>query len=561
MIVVTALTGQTFAGYEILTQIGEGGMGVVYKARQRSPDRMVAIKIMAPQLSGDETFLNRFIREASVAAGLRHPNMVLVHGAGEHEGVYHIVMEFVDGESVLERIHRRGRLDACEALAITVYVAQALQYAWTKAKLIHRDVKPANILLSSTGEVKLGDLGLAKSMGQSTAGTMVGMVLGSPHYMSPEQARALREIDFRADIYSLGCTLYHMVMGRRPYEGCDTPEVLLQQISGPLPALSELWPQCPLSLSRLLNRMLAKQPELRPQSYDDLLKDLRQVHGELKAAAAQLEARSTMVVPASKRPKASALPVKISEAKPAPAAGKRSSPVIACALIGGLALLAGLLWWTLWKPGADGSAGRRQNVPHHADPAWTNAIGLLPLVDPQRDAVRGVWRLQEGALISDSEVVATMEIPYEPGSEYDFRIDFTCPDVPGHLCQVLSKSGHAFSWVMDSKSNGLTGFEGVAAQGFSNNPSPAVQGTDFLQTNQTHVCVVAVRNDRLRAYLNDQLMAEWKTDYSDGGLPSHWKLRADGVLGLGSDGSSVIFRKVMVREVTGKGKFVRVRPE
>ena len=240
------LTGQTFAGYEILAKLGQGGMGAVYKARQPLLKRFVAIKVMAPHLREDAAFVTRFIREAALAANLHHPNMVLVHTAGEQDGVYHIVMEFVEGESLHEHIASHGRLEAREAVAITVYVCQALQYAWKQARLIHRDIKPANIFLSTTGEVKLGDLGLAKSQGQSTAGaTMTGMVMGSPHYMSPEQARAVKEIDFRADIYSLGCTLYHMLIGRPPYEGDDSMAIMMRQINDPPPAIFKVWPQCP----------------------------------------------------------------------------------------------------------------------------------------------------------------------------------------------------------------------------------------------------------------------------------------------------------------------------
>ena len=555
------LIGQTFAGYEILTQLGEGGMGVVYKARQQSPDRLVAIKIMSPHLSGDESFLSRFMREASTAARLRHPNMVLVHGAGAHEGIYHMVMELVEGETVLERIHRRGRLDPREALAITVLVAQALEYAWAKARLIHRDVKPANILLSNAGEVKLGDLGLAKSLGQSTAGTLAGTVLGSPHYMSPEQARAAREIDFRADIYSLGCTLYHMLTGRRPYEDCEPTEVMIQQISGPVPALVELWPQCPPAVDHLLQRMLAKPPQQRHQSYAELLRELKGVHGQLKAAAKRLQQGTTMALPESNQ---AAPPTPLGAAaldRPETTEPKNRSSALTYALLlgGAVALAAGLRWWAPWNRGEFAPGGQTAAVPAPSDPVWTNAVSLLPLIDPTRDAVRGEWHWQSGALSSDSETAAALEVPYEPSTEYDFRIDFNCPERPGPLCQILFQRGHTFCWVIDPKSNGLTGFEGLAAAGLSNGPSPAVLTTHIWQSNQTHVCVVAVRKHHLRAFLDGQLLAEGKDDYSPEDVRSRWKLRTDGVLGLGSDGSPVMFKKVLVREVTGKGTVTRAR--
>ncbi|MCX6910403.1 MAG: serine/threonine-protein kinase [Verrucomicrobia bacterium] len=153
------LTGHTFAGYEIVAKLGEGGMGAVYKAKQPVLHRFVALKTMAAHLGGDKDFVARFQREAASAATLSHPNIVAVHTAGEADGTHYIVMEFVDGESVRKRLDRDGKLPPREALAICIYVAQALQHAWNEARLIHRDIKPDNIFLSRKGEVKVGDLG------------------------------------------------------------------------------------------------------------------------------------------------------------------------------------------------------------------------------------------------------------------------------------------------------------------------------------------------------------------------------------------------------------------
>jgi serine/threonine-protein kinase len=220
---VSNLEGQTFAGYEVVSLLGRGGMGAVYKARQPMLNRFAALKIMAPELAADPDFVARFKREAMAAASLSHQHLVQVYAAGEFEGTHYIAMEFVEGETVRERIERHGKLDPREALAITAYVAEALQYAWNTAKLIHRDIKPDNVFLSNTGDVKVGDMGLAKTVGGPTTSlTQTGMMMGSPHYMSPEQAKGVKDIDFHADIYSLGCTLYHMLTGKPPYEGEDS---------------------------------------------------------------------------------------------------------------------------------------------------------------------------------------------------------------------------------------------------------------------------------------------------------------------------------------------------
>ncbi|MCX6911268.1 MAG: protein kinase, partial [Verrucomicrobia bacterium] len=259
-------SGQSFAGYEIVAKLGEGGFGAVYKARQPTLDRLVALKILAPHLAADAEFVARFKREATLAASLNHPNMVLVFAAGESDGGHYMAMEFIEGETLRHRIENQGRLDSREAIAVAVYVAQALQYAWNKSHLIHRDIKPDNVFLSKAGEVKVGDLGLAKNVGQSTAGmTATGMMMGSPHYISPEQASAKKDIDFRADIYSLGCTLYHMLTGKPPYEGNDPMVVMGQHVNAPPPAMFKVWPQCPMPLGLLVGKMLKKNPRERPE--------------------------------------------------------------------------------------------------------------------------------------------------------------------------------------------------------------------------------------------------------------------------------------------------------
>ncbi|MCX6897366.1 MAG: SUMF1/EgtB/PvdO family nonheme iron enzyme [Verrucomicrobia bacterium] len=279
------LSGQTFAGYEILAKLGEGGFGSVYKARQPALNRLVALKILATHLATDAEFVARFKREATLAASFNHPNLVLVYAAGESDGSHYMAMEFVEGETLRHHIEKHGRLQPREAIAIAVYVAQALQYAWNKSHLIHRDIKPDNVFLSQASEVKVGDLGLAKNVGQSTAGmTATGMMMGSPHYISPEQANARKDIDFRADIYSLGCTLYQMLTGRTPYEGDEPMSVMNLHVNAPPPAMFKVWPQCPMPLALLVGKMLKKNPRERHASYEELIAELTAVHEKLTAA-------------------------------------------------------------------------------------------------------------------------------------------------------------------------------------------------------------------------------------------------------------------------------------
>ena len=253
------LLGQSFAGCTIIAELGRGGFGSVYKARQTELNRLVAVKVLSRDLSEDPEYVSRFKREAASAGGLSHVNIVQVYAAGTFEQLHYFVMEFVDGESLQRRIEREGKLAPTEALAICMYVAEALDYAWKRVKLIHRDIKPANIFIAHSGDVKLGDLGLAKIADASTEFTRTGTVMGSPNFISPEQAQAKKEIDFRADIYSLGCTLYHMVTGCLPYEGAgDALAIIHKHVYDPPPAIFTVWPTCPMPLAMLVGKMVAK---------------------------------------------------------------------------------------------------------------------------------------------------------------------------------------------------------------------------------------------------------------------------------------------------------------
>ena len=192
------LTGKIFAGYEVISKLGQGGMGAVYKARQPVLDRVVALKVIATQVAQDPSFIARFQHEAKSAARLNHSNIVQVYAAGEDSGTHFMVTEFVEGESLHNRLAREGRMDPQEALATCVFVAEGLKHAWDEARIIHRDIKPDNIFLSVKGVVKVGDLGLAKSVGQEAGAalTQSGITVGTPFYCSPESGEGRKRDRF-----------------------------------------------------------------------------------------------------------------------------------------------------------------------------------------------------------------------------------------------------------------------------------------------------------------------------------------------------------------------------
>lgn len=261
--------GRTIGGCRILERIGRGAMAVVYKAEQLSLNRIVALKLLDERASGDSSALPRFYREARSAARLIHANVVQIYDVGIDQGIPYIAMEYVDGETLYERLAREGKLPASEALEIVRQAALALVRA-EEFGIVHRDIKPANIMVSRRGEVKLADFGLAKSARDGTVTETGGGALGTPYYMSPEQIEGL-PLDARSDIYSLGATFYHLVTGRPPYQGPSTAAILISHASEPLVPACQVDSSVPRAISDLIDRMMAKRPQDRYPSAKALL--------------------------------------------------------------------------------------------------------------------------------------------------------------------------------------------------------------------------------------------------------------------------------------------------
>lgn len=263
-------------GYEVMELIGEGGMGMVYKARQKSLDRIVALKVLPPQAAKESAFIKRFYSEARTVAKLNHENIIAGIDVGESPGgTYYFVMEFVEGDSVAQLIDKSGPLEERFALQITLQIARALEHAH-KHGLVHRDVKPQNILVTRNNMAKLCDLGLAKLQSENV-GDPTGVPVGTPHYLSPEQARGEADVDIRSDIYSLGASLFHMLTGETPFEG-QSPMVLMTKhlTEAPEPP-RRLNPDVSRGASELVIQMLEKDKEDRPQTPAELIKDVQQV--------------------------------------------------------------------------------------------------------------------------------------------------------------------------------------------------------------------------------------------------------------------------------------------
>ena len=258
--------------YEILEKIGSGGMADVYKAKDHKLNRLVAVKVLKQEFSTDATFVKKFRVEAQSAAGLSHPNIVNVYDVGEVEGIHFIVMELVQGITLKKYIEMKGKLDIKEALNISVQIASGLQAAHDN-RIIHRDIKPQNIIMSRDGKVKVTDFGIAKVADSTTVTTNAA---GSVHYISPEQARGGYS-DAKSDIYSLGITMYEMVTGRVPFDGETNVAVALLHIQGEMVPPRKLEPSIPRSFEKIILKCTQKKPDRRYASARDLIADLRQV--------------------------------------------------------------------------------------------------------------------------------------------------------------------------------------------------------------------------------------------------------------------------------------------
>ena len=256
--------------YEILEKIGTGGMSDVYKAKDHKLNRFVAAKVLKQEFSENANFVSKFRIEAQAAAGLMHPNIVNVYDVGEEDGIYFIVMELVEGITLKKYIEKKARLSVKEAVSIAIQVSMGIESAHNN-HIIHRDIKPQNIIISKEGKVKVTDFGIAKA---ATSNTITSNVMGSVHYTSPEQARGGYS-DEKSDIYSLGVTMFEMLTGRVPFNGETTVAIAIKHIQEEMPSPRDYVSEIPVSVEQIVFKCCQKSPDRRYQSMAELIVDLK----------------------------------------------------------------------------------------------------------------------------------------------------------------------------------------------------------------------------------------------------------------------------------------------
>ena len=268
-------------GFEILEKLGEGGMASVWKARQISLNRLVAIKILAPHLAAAAEDVNRFLKEACSTAQLKHPGIVQVYDAKATEDLYYFVMEYVAGYTVGDWVRRKGCLSENNTLLVIDCIADAMDYAWNTARVVHCDIKPDNIIIDADGTVKVADLGLSHTINAINIGAEHDEIMGTPAYISPEQAEGKADLDCRSDIYSLGAMMYHMLTGKLMFQGASDDQVLQMQVGNEPIDAQKLNPSISDSVNKLLKQMLRKKRSARPQDWAQVRGSLFQVRDEL----------------------------------------------------------------------------------------------------------------------------------------------------------------------------------------------------------------------------------------------------------------------------------------
>jgi len=272
-----AQAGLEIAGFRLQKRLGEGGMGEVWLAEQVAMGRQVAVKLLSPSLVSKPDFVKRFMHEVRMAGRLEHPNIITAFDAGQVQGFFYLAMAYCDGVELSDRMRIDQRIPEKEALKIARDIASALDYAWNEHKILHRDIKPSNIMVDGRGNARLMDMGISKSFKDAPELTMSGTIVGTPYYISPEQGRADTNVDFRADIYSLGATLYHMVVGQLPYDGENTLEIVSKHIHQPLPPPRQINPALSAPVCALIEKMMSKDPNGRQGSWQNVIADIDNV--------------------------------------------------------------------------------------------------------------------------------------------------------------------------------------------------------------------------------------------------------------------------------------------
>jgi predicted Ser/Thr protein kinase len=551
----------TFGRYTLLRELGRGGMGVIYEANDPQLDRKLALKLMIVNPADEpEVEEERFAREAQIAARLRHPGIVTIYESGILDGQRFIAMERIDGRPFSDW---RASVPLPRQVEVLRQVALAVHHAHEQG-VLHRDLKPQNILVDAEGRATVTDFGLAKASGTSAklSLTAAGMVVGTPAYMSPEQAQGKRDVDRRTDVYSMGVMLYEILTGRPPFQGDSAIDVLTKTLRDPVTPPSQVRRDADRTLENICLKALAKRPAGRYPTAEAFAADLARwlggekfrvaVPGPGRARALAYAAGAALLLGATALFLGPRKGDEIGRAERALSEGRADEALV-------------LFTQALQQEPASevARAGREEALRRirardlPAPPPeehWKEATDVLRLVDPERDAVSGPWSRSESGVVTGADNPSRLQVPFCPPREYDVRLTFTRDSGAHCVSLILSKDDRPFIWVMEPP--GLFGLEKLYDIDFRRNPT-SVQKPLIGEHGRRYVAVVQVRDDRLRMFVDGELVTDWPADYAGLSMNPQWALPDPSAMGLGTWASPTTFHRLEVRAVTGAGRVIR----
>lgn len=512
----------TLGDYLILDEIGKGGMGRVLRARHLRMDREVAIKILADAALAKPDLVDRFRREVRAAAKLSHPNIVRAYDAGEQDGVSYLAMELIEGRDLTRVVASDGPLPIPRAIDYTTQAARGLQYAHSQG-LIHRDVKPQNLLVDKQGVVRILDLGLARmreTAGEADVATHTDQIMGTVAYMAPEQAVDTHAADERSDIYSLGCTLFVLLTGRIPYPGATAIEQVLAHREAEVPSVCELRPDVPEELAAVVKRMMSKRPEDRLQKMEHVVAalaspgDLEALTAATTGDAATIEFRAlahgqTTTSPAARGPTS-------------PYARGRSAWFAA---VGGLLICvsAGIVAWQLWgippaKPTRLQPGESERNNRQRGNLTWVNGrADVLMAIDPVRDnwnqANKGKASFRGDTLVLPANSRVLVRYPFPDEYRLELKLK-RLSAIEEPLLLMMAREGSLFGLVVGAPT---TAGYASALQEFENPqryaPSEEISREPILHDGVIHNVAITVTSKGVQVMVDESKVLDWQGGY------------------------------------------------
>jgi|GEM_PF-1796587 len=582
---------ENHARYRIVKELGQGGMGVVYQAQHRLMARMVALKVLRHGLVASTTAADRFRLEVQAAATLSHRNIVTAYDAEQAGDLHFLVMEFIEGVNLSDLVRKRGRLSVLHSCNYVMQVAQGLQHAFEQG-MVHRDMKPHNLMRTSKGTVKILDFGLAKFAAQQDADsggsglTEMGATLGTPDYIAPEQARNAREADIRADIYGLGCTLYYLLSGQPPFPTGSAVEKIISHCERQPTPMHTLRDDLPPEVGEILQRMLAKDPADRFQTPKEIAKALKPFSRPGQAASvgkaevlspnlgAELNVEPEPDLLATLPPleplhtggaegfldASDAILARPTQQSPPSAAVKFLRRHRTGVVLGSIGLVLVIALSTLmvrWFSKHQGMNQKPQAQGEWLDPAENShpAVGewidLLAKSDPPDDVVSGSWQKENGNLVVSvapgQSKSASFVFPYHPPREYDLEVQFVREFGTNSVAlHFVCGQGQA-SFDIDAWGEHLIGIQNIDGASLQDRARDSEWQHKQLTNGDVYTARLEVRRAGVTAFLNNTEVTRYEGDGSNLSMLSLWKLPDPQTIGVGAYDCRVKFKSARIK--------------